>query len=226
MLGDPPINRVQLPQETDGRHAQTKGRVTMLRNTVISSSSAVLFALAVTGAAPLTDRAEAQEELCNPVVDARGEPVLGGQDVVIHGGTYVCPQETAMIEEETDVAEVEPAAAPPEPLPEGGTVYFAFDVAELDQEARSTLDQIIADVVERDLRGVTVAGHADRAGPDAYNVRLSQRRAQNVAAELIKAGIPARVIETRALGESEPAVPTEDGVPLQANRRALIDFAF
>ena len=80
---------------------------------------------------------------------------------------------------------IEPAAPPPEPLPESGRVYFDFDRAELTPDAESTLNDIIADIQGRELGGITVAGHTDTAGPPDYNMQLSQRRANNVAAELL-----------------------------------------
>jgi outer membrane protein OmpA-like peptidoglycan-associated protein len=55
-------------------------------------------------------------------------------------------------------------------------------------------------------------------------MQLSQRRANTVAAELIKSGIPARIVTTEAFGETELAVQTPDGTPAQPNRRATIDF--
>ena len=194
----------------------------MLRKIILSSSAVALVALATGWGTPGIAQEADQERLCNPVVDSSGQPVLESEGgVVTHAGTFPCPIEAAAV-----VTEVEPAAPPPEPLPEGGIVYFPLDVAELDPEAQQTLSQVIADIQDRELQGITVAGHADRSGPEDYNMQLSERRAQNVATELVKAGIPARVIQTEAFGETEPAVPTEDGVILQANRRAVIDFQF
>jgi OmpA-OmpF porin, OOP family len=195
----------------------------MLRNLFVFTSAVALLLLGAPG--PQTSLA--QEEMCNPVLDSAREPVVASDgDIVAHGGTFVCPPAPAPVAEVTPppVAEVAPAAPPPEPLPEGGVVFFAFDVAELDNEAQQTVSQIVQDIQDRDLGGITVAGHTDTAGPAEYNMQLSERRAQNVAAELIKHGIPARVIETEAYGQTQPAVETGDEVPLQANRRATIDF--
>jgi OOP family OmpA-OmpF porin len=193
----------------------------MLRKVLFCSSAVALVAFWAAGETP----GVAQEaQLCNPVLDSSGNPVVeSGGGVVTHSGTFPCPVETAAVE---TVPEVEPAAPPPEPLPEGGVVFFPLDVAELDDEARQTLGNIVNEIQDRDLQGITVAGHADRSGPEDYNMQLSDRRAQNVAAELVKSGIPARVIETEAFGETQPAVPTDDGVVLQANRRAVVDFEF
>lgn len=192
----------------------------MLRMILICSSAVALVAVWAGASAPVS----AQEvRLCNPVLDITGEPVqesTGG--VVTHGDTFECPPVAEAAP--PPPAPVEPAAGP-EPLPEGGVVFFPFDVAELTPEATSTIDNIISDIKDRDLLGITVEGHTDTAGPNEYNMQLSERRAQNVAAELIKSGIPARVIQTEALGENDLAVETEDGVPMQENRRATISFS-
>ena len=82
--------------------------------------------------------------------------------------------------------------------------------------AESTLNDIIADIQGRELGGITVAGHTDTAGPPDYNMQLSERRANNVAAELIKAGIPATIVTTEAFGETELAVETPDNTPAAA----------
>ncbi len=67
-------------------------------------------------------------------------------------------------------------------------------------------------------------GYTDTAGPPDYNMQLSQRRANTVAAELVKSGIPAHIVTTEAFGETDLAVQTPDNTPDQANRRATIDF--
>ena len=69
---------------------------------------------------------------------------------------------------------------------------------------------------------VTIAGHADRSGPAAYNVRLSARRAQTVRDALVARGISADMISTEAFGETAPAKPTADGVREPLNRRSEV----
>ena len=109
-------------------------------------------------------------------------------------------------------------------MPAQGVIYFDFDKANLNPSAESTLNSIIADIKNRELGGITVGGHTDTAGPPNYNMQLSQRRANTVAAELVKAGIPAHIVTTEAFGETDLAVQTPDNTPKQANRRATIDF--
>jgi len=88
--------------------------------------------------------------------------------------------------------------------------------------AQAVVNQVIADYNANKSTSISVTGHTDRAGSDAYNEKLSERRADAVREALIAGGIPAEAITTAWKGESENAVPTEDGVREQANRRAEI----
>lgn len=158
--------------------------------------------------------------VCSVLVETDGDAVLqmgNPAEAVYTAHTHGCP-------EVQQVAQIAPAAPPPAPLPAQGVVYFDFDKANLNPTAESTLTSIIADIKNRELGGITVGGHTDTAGPPEYNMQLSQRRANTVAAELVKAGIPAQIVTTEAFGETDLAVQTPDNTPDQANRRATIDF--
>ena len=67
-----------------------------------------------------------------------------------------------------------------------------------------------------------IDGHADRSGTDAYNQRLSERRAQAVAEYLMARGVMPQQMAMRSFGESQPRVPTADGQRNDQNRRAEI----
>jgi len=69
---------------------------------------------------------------------------------------------------------------------------------------------------------VSLTGHADRSGSDKYNMALSLKRANAVKDQLVKQGIPADQISVVGKGESEPLVPTPDGVREPQNRRVEI----
>ncbi|WP_237213942.1 OmpA family protein [Falsiroseomonas oryziterrae] len=101
-------------------------------------------------------------------------------------------------------------------------VFFDFDRATLTDRAR----QIIGEAAQNAQRGgvtrIEVSGHADRSGTPQYNQRLSERRAQAVAAELERRGIPRSAMTIQAFGESRPLVPTADGVREPQNRRVEI----
>jgi outer membrane protein OmpA-like peptidoglycan-associated protein len=116
---------------------------------------------------------------------------------------------------------VPPAAAAPEPA-RTYLVFFDWDRDTLTDRAR----QIIADAAAASRRvGTTrieVAGHADRTGTAQYNQRLSERRANNVAAELVRLGVPRNEITTVGFGFDRPLVPTAAGVREPQNRRVEI----
>lgn len=117
-----------------------------------------------------------------------------------------------------------PAAAPaPAPrLPETYIVFFAFDKSDLSPVATQVLDRAIADYRATGMTNVRIEGNADRSGTDAYNQRLSQRRADAVASYLRQKGIAQGSIQTVANGENKPRVPTADGVRNDENRNAQI----
>ncbi|NGM20699.1 OmpA family protein [Roseomonas stagni] len=100
-------------------------------------------------------------------------------------------------------------------------VFFDFDRADLTDRAR----QIIGEAATNSRTGTTrieVSGHADRSGTPQYNQRLSERRAQAVAAELERRGVARSAMSIQAFGESRPLVPTADGVREPQNRRVEI----
>ncbi len=123
-----------------------------------------------------------------------------------------------------------PAAAPPpappprvEP-PRNYVVFFGWDSAELTPEARSVVQAAAQSARESRATRIELTGHADRSGPDAYNLALSQRRAEAVKAELVRLGVAAGQIGATARGETQPLIPTADGVREPQNRRVQIVF--
>lgn len=104
------------------------------------------------------------------------------------------------------------------------SINFAFDSATIEPEAGQTLDQIAREIRKFNPREITVEGHADKAGPFDYNVKLSERRAQAVSDALHDRGIANRILDEEAYGESRPAVETNDGIALRENRRVVVEF--
>ncbi|WP_336985689.1 OmpA family protein [Altererythrobacter aquiaggeris] len=103
-----------------------------------------------------------------------------------------------------------------------GTVFFDFDSAMPGAGSGETIDYITTNVVACGWAGFEVVGHTDRSGSDAYNIGLSQRRAAAVVDMLANGGIARGAIATDAEGESQPRVPTADGVREPQNRRVEI----
>ncbi len=101
-------------------------------------------------------------------------------------------------------------------------VSFPFDSAEIRPGFKPSLDKV-ADVMARypDSR-ITVVGHTDSVGSDAYNQKLSERRAEAVAAYLGTQGISLYRIETVGRGESEPRATNDTAAGREMNRRVEI----
>ncbi len=114
-----------------------------------------------------------------------------------------------------------PPSQPPRPA-NSFLIFFDFDRADLTPRAREILGQAAQASRTQQTTRVEVAGHADRAGTPQYNQGLSQRRANNAAAELVRLGVPRNAISVAAFGESRPLVPTADGVREPQNRRVEI----
>ena len=110
-------------------------------------------------------------------------------------------------------------------------VLFDFDKAELRPEARETLHEVAGLLMERPRRSIAITGHTDAIGQDAYNQRLSERRAQAVKTWLVaKEGIKSPPISTAGRGARDPVAPNKrsDGSDnpegRQLNRRVTIVF--
>jgi outer membrane protein OmpA-like peptidoglycan-associated protein len=119
-------------------------------------------------------------------------------------------------------------ASPPPPVTDGPgmvrsfMVFFDWDSATLSDQALSTIKQAAAQ--SRTLRStrITATGHTDKSGPESYNMALSLRRANAVKNALVREGVPAAEIAVIGRGESQPLVPTADGVREPQNRRVEI----
>ncbi len=97
-------------------------------------------------------------------------------------------------------------------------LYFPFDRAELTAEEVANLEAFVAAAKERS-GPVVLAAHTDRAGSDAYNDQLAQRRLEHVLGLLQARGIErSRIVQARAYGERQVPVPTADGVKEGRNR--------
>jgi peptidoglycan-associated lipoprotein len=103
-------------------------------------------------------------------------------------------------------------------------VTFAFDDATVRDEDRAGLDRF-AQVVNKYYSGtlLTIEGFADPAGSQSYNIELSKRRADAVAAYLSQAGLGSVTIKTIGYGESRQVNPNaeRDDPGAQANRRVV-----
>lgn len=101
-------------------------------------------------------------------------------------------------------------------------VYFALGQSTLDSEARATIAAAAQEFQSTGSARISVRGHTDTSGNADFNQALSERREQAVTNELTRLGVPASAITGEAVGETDLAVPTGDGVPEAQNRRVEI----
>ena len=105
------------------------------------------------------------------------------------------------------------------------SVNFEFDSADLTRDGRSKVDQI-AGIIRRDApdRRIVVEGHASResAAQEAYNQRLSERRAGTVADALERNGVNGRNISSQGLGTRTPVASNDNESGRQQNRRVEV----
>ena len=106
------------------------------------------------------------------------------------------------------------------------TVYFDFDKSNLSDPARRVISENSSDAMQYDINSVSVQGNTDTVGSNAYNNALSARRAGVVRDALVSDGIPSGLIDVDALGESNLAKQTADGVREPLNRRTDVFFTF
>ncbi len=106
--------------------------------------------------------------------------------------------------------------------PESLVLYFDLGSSVVRPQDRALLDQ--ASRLYRDGHPVImiVSGSADTLGSPEANLAISQQRATAVLHGLVARGIPAERFQLLAKGETEPAVPTKDGVAEARNRRVEI----
>jgi outer membrane protein OmpA-like peptidoglycan-associated protein len=84
------------------------------------------------------------------------------------------------------------------------------------------VDQAAQSAKSGNVTQLNVTGYTDTVGSDAYNMRLSRRRAESVSAELEAQGVPSGEIAIYAKGKHDLLVPTADGVREPQNRRVQI----
>jgi peptidoglycan-associated lipoprotein len=103
-------------------------------------------------------------------------------------------------------------------------VYFAYDVADLSDQARGSLGKN-ADVMKKwPTTRVMVEGHADARGTSEYNMALGERRASAIREYLVSLGIAAARVTIVSKGEEEPSCRDEAESCWSLNRRGRFFF--
>jgi OmpA-OmpF porin, OOP family len=102
------------------------------------------------------------------------------------------------------------------------SVNFKFDRSDLTQGGMDTLNTVAGTLKANPGVNVDVIGHTDWVGTNAYNMKLSQARAETVKKYLITQGVAADRIMVKWLGEEEPAASNDTAAGRATNRRGEI----
>ena len=134
-------------------------------------------------------------------------------------GTYTARLTVADDDEGVGTTEVEISVSEPPPPPPAPRrivlrgVQFSFDSSAISDESEGILAVAVHALMENPDVQIEIAGHTDHTGPEAYNQRLSERRAQSVLGHLVAAGVDAGRLTAEGFGESQPIADngTRDG---------------
>jgi OmpA-OmpF porin, OOP family len=101
--------------------------------------------------------------------------------------------------------------------------FFDFDKATLKPEAKTKLDDLVSKTKEINLEVIIAVGHTDGIGTDAYNDKLSVRRAESIKTYLTSKGVEANRVYTEGKGKKQPVADNKTAEGRQKNRRVEIE---
>jgi OOP family OmpA-OmpF porin len=150
------------------------------------------------------------------VIDSRGEVAMSGAGLCWRTGFWTpagaakdpagCKCDKDLLPKE--VCEPPMAKAGPKPSGDKVTVaadaLFDFNKATLRPAGKAKLDEVVAMSKQIKLEVIIAVGHTDRIGSDAYNQKLSERRAASVKSYVVSKGIEANRVYTEGKGEKQP----------------------
>ena len=176
------------------------------------------------------------------LTDSQGLPVRDAQGACVQSSGIDHPDCVAKkAEPAKPAAPAEPAApvAPPAPTPPAAPAapssvkqsitiqaeaLFDFDKSVLKPAGKKSIDDAVAKMQKVDVEVVIATGHTDSIGTDAYNQRLSERRAKTVKEYMVSKGVAAAKITTLGKGETQPVATNKTKEGRAKNRRVDIEF--
>lgn len=177
----------------------------------------------------------------NVLTDSRGVPVRDsrGECVLTNGIPHPdcqpkkdAPAPSAPAAPGKPAEPAKPAAPAAKPAPASvkqavviqADALFDFDKSVVRADGKKNIDDALAKLAGVDVEMVIATGHTDSIGTDAYNQKLSDRRAAAVKEYLVSKGIAASKITTLGKGESQPVATNKTKEGRQKNRRVDIEF--
>jgi OOP family OmpA-OmpF porin len=186
-----------------------------LKSKIITTLLASIGLFAAAGAAQAQTAADRVY-----VIDQRGEVVLSGTGLCWRTGFWTpaaaakdpagCKCDKDLLPKEVCEPPAPRAAAVPAAKPTGDKItvaadaLFDFDKAILRPEGKKKLDEVVAKAKQIKLEVIIAVGHTDHFGSDAYNQKLSERRAAAVKTYVVSKGIDANRVYTEGKGEKNP----------------------
>jgi outer membrane protein len=104
-------------------------------------------------------------------------------------------------------------------------VDFEFNLSQLTVPAQQTLDEVARALLTQPELNVEIQGHTDSIGSVAYNLNLSQRRAEAVKAYLIGKGVSASVLTAKGYGKAKPIANNDNAEGRAQNRRVAFEIS-
>ena len=147
-------------------------------------------------------------------------------------GAIAAPKAAAPAPAPAAAAPAPAAAAPaaPAPAPAAATkvtyaadTFFDFDKSVLKADGKAKLDDLAGKVKAINLEVIIAVGHTDSVGADAYNQKLSVKRADAVKAYLVTKGIEKNRVYTEGKGEKQPVADNKTDAGRSKNRRVEIE---
>ena len=146
---------------------------------------------------------------------------------VARAPAYVAPAEVAPVVAETAPPPPPPVKAAPVPVSEkvsfAAEALFDFDKAVVKPEGKAALDELLVKLQGMNTEVMVTVGHTDSVGSDAYNQKLSLRRAEAVKAYIVTKGVDASRVYTEGKGESQPVADNKTAEGRAKNRRVTVE---
>ncbi|WP_298403366.1 OmpA family protein [Janthinobacterium sp.] len=177
-------------------------------------------------------RGEVERYRLNDAVGNRGDADLYSVSLVYKLGRPAsatpayqpAPEVAPVVAMPAPLIEAKPAPAPvSEKVSFASEALFDFDQSTLKPQGKAALDQLLGQLTGMDLEVIVTVGHTDAVGSDAYNQKLSQRRAEAVKAYLVAQGVETSRVYTEGKGETQPVADNTTAAGRAKNRRVTVE---